>query len=156
MWQLIWTIAPDVIAVVILIIKLARIVGPTNKKNAELIVNQVVEKLEIQSVNAGTKLGLIRLIGNLMDLKQLSDAIRMASLVSLAGTLALISDPNFRDKGFLLCIVWFLLFALTSPKSSSDKEDRRLHKRKKKLWCTTFFFYISLSVLAKIIPYGLF
>lgn len=156
MWQLLWAIAPDVIAVIVLIIKITRIWGSTSANFAEWIVDQVTGEFKIGNINVDTRVGAIELISSLMDLEQLRDAIRMASLMSLAGTLVLISNPSFKTQGELLCISWFVLFALTLGKDSTHTQDKRAHRKKKIWWYIVFSLYMFFSILGKTVAFGSF
>ena len=122
-----------------------------------LLVDDCIDEFQLPVVEAAARSGLVASGSVRCTLSRLNEAVRVSSVVALAGALALGSEPGLGALGVTLGVFWLLLFIFTwqrairwqSPaRSLPDKEQVR---KEKVFLHILFFLYIGLSVVAKLI-----
>jgi hypothetical protein len=114
-------------------------------------VRRCIEKLEVTSIPSGLQQGLVDESVHAFISARRRGAVRTASMIALSGIASLMGDTAMKVLGFLMIVLWLVLFAFTSASPTHLGIDLRRLKSEKTKLNALFFLYVGFDVLAKIV-----
>lgn len=139
-----WPYAADIVAVCgFLCYGLSR-----PKDLAATVTDECVETFRLNPVDRGQYERLVGSITERLCIERMRRAIRLCSLVSVAGVFGLTLDQGMAVRASVLFGVWLILFFVTSEEVLFSVRPRHLVWRKCFL-VGTFFVYVGIILLVK-------